>query len=1011
MGFVHLHVHSHFSLCRGASSIDALCAAAAQTGMTHLALTDRNGLYGLGWFLDSARSHGLHPLIGAELVSGRWSAVLLARNPIGYRVLCSLVRRLHFDPDMDLSAALLADGEQCVVLSRDPDLLRALAAAPRRFDLYAELVPHANREAIRRLAGELNLPVAATNAVYFCRPEEWSVHRLLRAIDLNTTLTRIPAGELVSPEAFLKSPQRMQNAFPDCSDAIRNTQKIAADCTFEFGFGSHIFTAYRTPDGRDAFAELRRQLRQGIRRRYGRMTAVIRERMQRELEIIEQKGFAPYFLVVADIVRKAPRTCGRGSAAASLVSYCLGITHVDPIRHDLFFERFLNPGRIDPPDIDVDFPWDERDEVLDYIRTTYGTQRSAMIANHNCFKARSAVREVAKVYGLPDSEIGTVTKKMTGYYQPDSIAGLIESHPIYKGVELTEPWPEILQLAETIRGFPRHLSVHCGGVVIAPDHLDHYVPVQPAKKVLQLNRDLAPADNHTVQVVQWEKDQAEEMGLIKIDILGNRSLAVIRDALAAVEQNSAIRINYSSWNPVDDAKTQRLLAHGDTIGVFYVESPAMRQLQKKTGKGDFEHLVIHSSIIRPAANEYISEYVRRLKGGSYTPLHPLLDDILGQTYGIMVYQEDVSKVAMALAGFSAVEADELRKVLSKKHKAKRLSDLKARFFAGAHSKGVEQECCERVWRMIASFSGYSFCKPHSASYALVSFKSAYLRSHFPAEFMAAVISNQGGYYSAFAYLSEARRMGLQVLMPDINDSDRVYRGCKKEIRIGLMQIKGLSECGLHQLLEERRKKGSFASFQDFLLRTILDPADVQRLILAGCFDRLEPECTRPELMWRLKWHQAHKQRGYAQTASLFESDAPASAVLPRSSEYDQQTLWQQEIETLGFLASVHPLQLYKKQMEKANVVCACDFHRHVGRTVRAIGWLITGKIVSTRKQELMEFMSFEDTTAIYETTFFPKAFSRFVHMISKTRPYLLTGRIQEDTGAVTLNVKEIAFLA
>ncbi len=1009
MGFVHLHVHSHYSLCRGASSIEALCEAAARMGMTHLALTDRNGLYGLGWFLESARVHRLQPLIGAELVTSGQRAVVLARTANGYRVLCSLIRRIHFDAALDLAAALLADGGDCVVLSSDAGLLRSLADVTRSFDLYAELVPHANREEIRHLAGELNLPVVATNAAYFCQAADWSVHRLLRAIDLNTTLDRVADSEVVSPQAFLKSPQMMQDSFCDSPDAIRHTQKIADDCTFEFGIGRHIFTAYRGPNGEDALSELRHQVWQGIRWRYGRIDAVIRERLQREMRIIEEKGFAPYFLVVADIVRQAPRTCGRGSAAASLVSYCLGITHVDPIRYDLFFERFLNLGRRDPPDIDVDFPWDERDDVLDYIHRKYGPQRTAMIANHNCFKARSAVREIAKVYGLSDNEIGAVTKKMRSFYQPGNIADLIAIHPIYKGVELHAPWPEILQMAEAIRGFPRHLSVHCGGVVIVPDHLDNYVPVQPAKKILRLNH-AEGQPNPAVQVVQWEKDQAEEMGLIKMDILGNRSLAVIRDTLAAVEKNTGIRIDYSTWNPLDDAATCRLLSRGDTIGVFYVESPAMRQLQKKTGKGDFAHLVIHSSIIRPAANEMIAEYVRRLKGGSYRPLHPLLQEILKETYGIMVYQEDVAKVAIALAGFSAADADELRKVLSKKHKAKKLHDFKLRFFADAQVRGADAGICEQIWQMIESFCGYSFCKPHSASYALVSYKSAYLRVHFPAEFMAAVISNQGGYYSTFAYLSEARRMGLRVLMPDINESFRVYRGCKNEIRIGLMQIKGLSDRGLQQVLEERSTKGRFASFTDFLQRVSIDAADVELLILAGCFDRLESQRTRPELMWHLKWHQAQKQHSDSSTLSLFAGERIPPSRLPQVGNYDQRLLWQQEIETLGFLASVHPLELYQQQLQKIKTVRACDFDRHVGQRVVAVGWLITGKIVTTRSQKLMEFMSFEDTTAIYETTFFPRAFAEFVHMMDKTRPYLLTGQVQEQQGALTLNVEKVALM-
>src|SRR5437867_4794217 len=347
------------------------------------------------------------------------------------------------------------------------------------------------------------------------------------------------------------------------------------------------------------------------------------------------------------------------------------------------------------------------------------------------------------------------------------------------------PWPEILEAAARLDGFPRHLSVHCGGVVIAPDGVERHVPVERAAK--------------GVRVIQWEKDQAEEAGLVKIDLLGNRSLSVIRDACAAVRAAGGPDLPYGAFDPIDDPRTQELMRDGDTMGVFYVESPAMRQLQQKTRRGDFEHLVIHSSMIRPAANDYIREYVRRLRGGSHTSLHPILDEVLVETHGIMCYQEDVAKVAMRMAGFSTVEADGLRKVLSRKWPGKRLEDYRRQFFEGARSRGVGAEVARRVWDMILSFSGYSFCKPHSASYALVSFQSCFLKAHYPAEFIAAVISNQGGYYSTFAYVSEARRMGLRVLLPDVNESEKEYAGVTRApqapggrggVRVGLRRVRG-----------------------------------------------------------------------------------------------------------------------------------------------------------------------------------------------------------------------------
>ena len=364
---------------------------------------------------------------------------------------------------------------------------------------------------------------------------------------------------------------------------------------------------------------------------------------------------------------------------------------------------------------------------------------------------------MAKVFGLTDREIGQVSRRLPWFWkaagEDDDLLTRLKELPELGRIDFPEPWPEIIGLARRIIGLPRHISVHPGGIVITPCPIDEYVPVEPAPK--------------GVPIIQWEKDAAETAGLVKIDLLGNRSLGVIRDAIANVRENGA-RFDENRWEPEDDPATQRTVAAGQTMGCFYIESPATRLLQQKSGVGDFEHLVIHSSIIRPAANDFIREYIRRLHGGPWEPIHPLLTDVLDETYGIMVYQEDVSKTAVAVAGFDHAEADGLRKILSKKDKAHRLADYRQRFLAGARARGVGDETIEEIWHMTMSFAGYSFCKPHSASYARVSFQAAYLKTHYPAEFMAAVISNQGGFYSTFAYVSEARRMGLAILPPDVN---------------------------------------------------------------------------------------------------------------------------------------------------------------------------------------------------------------------------------------------------
>jgi error-prone DNA polymerase len=972
---------------RGASQLEALVLAARHHGMTHLALTDTNGFYGLPNFLETARKNGIAPIVGVQVTAQDGEAVLLARTPEAYPQLSELVTRRHLEEKFSLKQALAADLSDVAILSADLDLLTSLQG---RAELYVEIHPGPAGEAPLRFARERRLPRVATNGVYFAEPSDYSLHRLLRAIDLNATLADLPADEVVKPEQWLKPTAQMAAHFPHCPEALAEAIHLAHRCQTDWGFNGQIFPRYRDQE-QDHFHLLRQRCLDGVKWRYGDMSPAVAERLEEELSLIRVKGFTDYFLVVADIVKQTPITCGRGSAAASLVSYLLGVTHVDPIRHRLFFGRFLSPNRQDFPDIDVDFPWDERDAVLDSVERTYGIERTAMVTNHVGFRSRAAVREVAKVYGIPPAEIKQVTKRLSYFGRPTRIQQRMIRHPKFRNVQLDPPWPEILQLAGRLSGIPRHLSVHCGGTIIVPDRVSRYVPVQRAAK--------------GVRVIQWEKDQAEAAGLVKIDLLGNRSLAVIRDTLKAVRANTGEDIPYAQLNPLADPATQRLIARGDTMGVFYVESPAMRQLQQMTGRGDYEHLVIHSSIIRPAANQYILEYVRRLKGAPYKSIHPLLDEVLTETYGIMVYQEDVSQIAMKLAGFDAAEADTLRKVLSKKSR-EHLSDYRNRFYKGCRRRGVSRRVIDTVWEMIKSFGGYSFCKPHSASYALVSFKSAYLKAHYPAEFMAAVISNGGGYYSTFAYISEARRLGLRVLGPDVNASDIHYQGKDRTLRVGLMQLQGMSQDVLETIVKERRQNGPFRSLDNFCQRIVPETAAARILVQSGALDSIAGRLNRPQMLWR--FYSQGRNEAVGNSFSLLPSETH-TVKWPQVSDYDRLTKLSHERETLGCILSVHPLRSYGPKIVASGcrVVPADQLPRHVGRRVTLAAWSITGKEVITRKGDPMEFVSFEDETAIFETTFFPKAYQRFCQILDMNRAYLLSGQVQEQQGAMSVNVEHI----
>ena len=492
-------------------------------------------------------------------------------------------------------------------------------------------------------------------------------------------------------------PSVLEPQYPHIPHALTNTRRIARSCYTEWNFKETIFPAFRELSDRQAFILLKEKTYQGAIWRYGAIRPEVHTRIHDELAVIQSKGFAHSFLVVEEIVRQAPRTCGRGSAAASIVSYCLGITHVDPIRHNLFFERFLNVGRHDPPDIDIDFPWDERDRILDFVFAHYGADRVAMVANHNTLALRAAIREVAKVHGIPSDEISRIVPQLFRYLDFHQIHDTISLskglRAICRSQRWADPWPEVLSLAVRVQGRFQRLGLHCGGVVIVPDEIRRYVPVQVAAK--------------GIPMIQWEKDQTEDAGLLKLDLLGNRSLAVIRDAIEAIARNTGYRLDYATWDPLSDVPTQSLIRRGDTIGCFYIESPATRLLLKKLWTGMprerrevadlFEYLVIVSSLVRPAANRYIREFVRRAHGHPYEPLHPQLEEVLKETHGIMVYQEDVTKVAMALAGFNIEDADQLRKVLTKKHKQRQLQDYKTQFFHETQARGVSPDHDEQTY--------------------------------------------------------------------------------------------------------------------------------------------------------------------------------------------------------------------------------------------------------------------------------------------------------------------------
>jgi len=961
---------SNFSILRGVLSPRIICKTACEMGYEAVAITDRNNLYALPEFLHWCKEYRLTPIIAAELAASGGEALLYAEGDRGFSNLCRIISEYHCRKDFNLLSSILAG----------PQGIHAVCDALPLIDSLKGVLPvyyRMRRPKIPPLSvRKAGIPCVVVPPMVFFSEADFQTHRLLRAIDNNTTLSRLTEKELFSPDAMFLPWQKLCDRFEVFDYAIKTTEKFCKTICARKEFGKPLMPGFSC--GTSSAEYLRSKSFEGALRRYGKLSETVVTRLNYELDLIEKKGFSDYFLVVDDIVKRSPRTCGRGSGAASIVAFSLGITNVDPIRYNLMFERFLNPGRVDPPDIDVDFAWDERDDVLDYVFDKYGNEHAAMIATHLTCGARMAIREVARIYGLTEEEISRVTDKIPYFVDLEeyaqSIMEVLKQWPAIKGVVLDPPWPEILEKAGKIIGMPRGIGTHCGGVVITTEPIKTVAPIQYSAK--------------GYPIIQWEKDGAEEMGLVKIDLLGNRSLAVIRDAIANIKAEG-IDFDEHNWDPQSDASTIELFSKGQSMGVFYVESPAMRLLQRKSGTGDFEHLVIHSSIIRPAANKYIREYLKRLHGEPWTALHPKLNEILSETFGIMVYQEDVSKVAIALADFSADDADMLRKIMSKKTNAARFEDYRKMFFNGAIKNGVAEPVIKEIWEMMLSFRGYSFCKPHSASYVQVSFQSGYLKAHFGAAFMAAVLSNYGGYYSTQAYISEAMRMGIRIIPPDVNKSNYRYFSSKNSIVVGFCQIKGLSNNAQQRIVQERSKGGTFCSMDDFLSRSGVSESDAEKLIMAGACDCFASGFARPQLFWQMR--------------RFFRSSASES--VPQLKNLSPAQFLQYQYKTLGFLTVCHPITLVK--FSRKITVKARDIDNWVGKRVVIAGWCITAKTVSTKLGTTMEFVTFEDETGLIETVFFPQVYSRYAAMLQYHAAFVISGIVNSEFGVATLEVERL----
>ncbi len=985
--YVHLNTHSVYSAMQGLLSLSDLVSLAKNRGMDTLALTDINGLWGFIKFVQCCKESDIYPIAGAHLITGTDDAIILVENQFGYENLCRLLSNIHKQPVVGLIGNLGSYISGLFFLSHKLSTLCSLKPMIPDTHLFVELCPGLEERKVHNMSKKLDLEIIATGDVYLRDPNDHNVHVILRAIDNNTTINNLDPKDFKTDQHWFRSEQEMIKLFPNSLGAIRNSRYLADRCKKEWSFINTVFPGISLQDSYKYNQILKNKVYSGAKKRYKILTDIITHRIEYELNLINQKRFASYFLIVEDIISQTRATIGRGSAAASIVSYCLFITQVDPIRYMLQFERFIHPEREDMPDIDIDFPWDERESVLKYVFDRYGTNKTAMVSNHVFLKSRSAIREVGKVYGLSNEEINSITKRIRFYPNNSNLEYLVQNNFRFTGVDFNDELFNIVKYGKKVIGVLRYLSVHPGGVIIVPDEIYKYVPVLKAAK--------------GVQIVQWEKNQVEDSGLLKIDLLGNRSLAVVRDTIRQINLNYGKSsydnkyLDYHQIQPVDDAKTSQLLKAGKTMGVFYIESPAARQLLAKARVVDFKHIVIYSSIIRPAANRYINILLERVRGKTWLKIHPHLN-FLDESYGIMVYEEQVSNAAMVMAGFSYSDAEKLRKAISHNSRDSSVSFWENKFMLSALHRGYSLDIIKKVWDMISSFVGYAFCKPHSASYAMLSFTCAYLKAHFNAEFLASVISNRGGYYSSYAYMSEARRLGIQILQPDINRSHYHWKGWKNKIRMGFMSIKNLQYKTIEHVINERKKE-DFYSLKDFLKRVKLDLSDAIVLTNAGCFRNLAPDMNHQEIAY------------YVAGFCIQNSNQIFLAHSPIKNKLTNEDRYRLELEVFGYPVSFHPLSKYRSLLSN-RIKYAKDISQFSGYSIYLIGLYITHKEILTNTNEPMKFLTLEDESDIYECIIFPETFKKYSDILYWEKLFILKGIIEHSFGIYTVKIQKLASL-
>ncbi|MEW8997628.1 MAG: DNA polymerase III subunit alpha [Thermoanaerobacter sp.] len=1052
--FVHLHVHSEYSLLDGSCRIKDLIAKTKELNMKAIAITDHGVMYGVIDFYKEAVAQGIKPIIGCEIYvaprsmqdreygidNENYHLVLLAKDMTGYKNLMKIVtvasiEGFYYKPRVDreflkehsegliaLSACLAGEVPSYILRGEYEKAKEAALFYDSIFgrgNFYLELQDHGileqqkvNKELIR-LSKETGIPLVATNDVHYLEKKDAKAHEVLLCIQTGKTIDDEDRMSFPTDEFYLKSPEEMENLFSCCKEAIENTEKIADMCNVEFEFNKTKLPKYDLPEGVDSYEYLRNLCYEGLYKRYKNPSKEVIERLDYELSVIKQMGYVDYFLIVWDFIKFAKDNRimtgpGRGSAAGSLVAYTLGITNIDPIKYNLLFERFLNPERVSMPDIDSDFCYERRQEVIDYVVKKYGKDNVAQIITFGTMAARAVIRDVGRALNYPYAEVDVIAK-MIPFELGMTIDKALSLNPELKArYENEEKVKQLIDISRSLEGLPRHASTHAAGVVISKEPLVNYVPLQK---------------NEDSIVTQFPMTTLEELGLLKMDFLGLRTLTVIRDTIEMVEKNRGVTIDFDSME-YDDPKVYELISKGETEGVFQLESSGMKQFMAELKPKNLEDIIAGISLYRPGPMDQIPRYLaNRNHPESIVYDHPLLKPILDVTYGCMVYQEQVMQIVRDVAGYSLGRSDLVRRAMAKKKMDVMEQERKNFIYGivdeegnvivpGALRNGLDEATANKLFDEMLDFANYAFNKSHAAAYAVIAYQTAYLKRYYPVEFMAALLNSFVDNLDKVAfYVQVCRKMGIKVLPPDINESDSYFTVVEDKIRFGLSAVKNVGLNMTMEIVSERERNGKFKSVVDFFERmqdSQLNKKAVESLIKAGAFSsfgvrRSQLLSAYDKLMENIKKNRNNNLNGQISLFGEVEQTHGVGFEFPDLEEFPKSRLLSMEKETLGLYISGHPLEEYMEDIPKITNATTLDFKvseeemfqpkLQDNQEVVIAGVIATKKIKFTKNNNIMAFVTIEDLYGTVEVIVFPTVYEKYSSIIKEDNPVVVRGKV------------------